>query len=139
MLHIYLSNKKMQYVKIFCWKIQTNRFNTNNNALPLFTSIGRKTASLFTVPTSQSFRNFWLNRSLLLKSKCAGYLISLWNYFQIHYIDVRWCTSKWTLDHRQNKRGITLRLPFHYLILFIPSVARKLHFLDNIRHILLVK
>ena len=38
-------------------------------------------------------------------SKCLGYLNFLWNYSQMHYSDVRWCTSKWTLGHRRKKRG----------------------------------
>ena len=53
-----------------------------------------------------------------------------------------WCTCKWTLDQRRKKRGggcITPRLRFHYVILFIPSMTRKLHFLDKIRRIFLVK
>ena len=39
------------------------------------------------------------------ESKCPGYLNFLWNYSQTHYSDVRWCTSKLTLGHRQKKRG----------------------------------
>ena len=50
---------------------------------------------------------------------------------------------KWTLGHRQKKKrgggGITPRLPFHYLILFIPNLITDLHFLDNIRPNFLVK
>ena len=35
--------------------------------------------------------------------------------------------------------GITPCLPFHYLILFIQSLTRKIHFLDKIRRIFLIK
>ena len=78
--------------------------------------------------------SLWIKVSWILKC--------LWNYFRSHYIDVRWCTSKWTLGHRRKKSfvwggGVKLCVPFHYLILFITSSRRKLHFLD-IRWILLV-
>ena len=36
--------------------------------------------------------------------KSSGYLNFLWNYFRMHYIDLKWCTSKWTLGHKQKKR-----------------------------------
>ena len=54
------------------------------------------------------------------ESQCPGYLNFLWNFSQTHYSDVRWCTSKWTLDNRLKKRGgggITPRLPFHFIFL----------------------
>ena len=53
---------------------------------------------------------------------------------------MRWCTSKWTLDERKKGGGvITPRLSFHYPIFFTPSLTRKLHFLDNICRIFLLK
>ena len=109
----------------------------------------------FTVPTCQSFRNVWPIRSLLMvsslqwsqiiphintccicknllslknfrESKCSWYLNFLWIYFRTHYMDIIWCTiERWAIDRRM---GITPRLPCHYLILFIPSLTRKLHF-----------
>ena len=38
------------------------------------------------------------------ESKCPAYLVFLWNYSHTHYSDVRWCTSKWKLCHRQKKK-----------------------------------
>ena len=72
------------------------------------------------------------------ESKCPEYLNFLWNYSQTHYIDVRWCTSKWTLGHRRKKKGgITPRLPFHFFYTK-PDMKRTL-LRHNIRRIFLVK
>ena len=76
---------------------------------------------------------------LVGESRCSEYLYFLWNYLQTHNIDVRLCTSRLSLDYRRKKRRmgyvhVTPRLQFHHLILFIPSLTRKLHFLDKIRH-----
>ena len=60
-------------------------------------------------------------------------------FFWLTFGRVRGCTIKWTLGHRRKKRkwggGLTPHLPLHYLLLFIPTLTRKLHFLDNIRRI----
>ena len=67
-----------------------------------------------------------LSLKLFGESKCPGYLNFIWNYFRTHYSDVRWCTRKWTLSHRRKKTGgITRRIPFSYLILFILSLTRN--------------
>ena len=39
------------------------------------------------------------------ESKCHVYLNSLWNNSQTHYSDVRWCTSKWTVGHLDERKG----------------------------------
>ena len=54
---------------------------------------------------------------------------------------MRWCTTKWILDHRRKKRGrgYNTSSPIPLLILLISSLTRKLHFLDKIRHIFLSK
>ena len=41
-------------------------------------------------------------------------------------------SKRLAIDEWKEGEGITPRLPFHDLILFIPSQTRKLHFLDNI-------
>ena len=70
------------------------------------------------------------------ESKCPGYLNFLWNYSQMHYSDVRWCTSKWTLGNRRQKMGggynTSSPISFHYPIFFIQSLTRKWHLLDII-------
>ena len=82
-----------------------------------------------------------------IKMLWIRYLDFLWNYFQTHYIDVRWCTSKWTLGYRRKKRagGVTPRLVSNFIsytlktLKIIQSLTKKkLHFFDNIRRIFLV-
>ena len=41
-------------------------------------------------------------------------------------------SERWAINERKGRGVLTPRLPFHYLIFFIPSPTRKLHFLDNI-------
>ena len=83
------------------------------------------------------FEAFWW-------SKCPRYLNFLWNYSRAHYIDVRWWTSKWTLGYKRKKgwgggrEGVTPRLTFHYLILFLSLAKKNYICLDNIRRIFLV-
>ena len=79
------------------------------------------------------------------ESKCAGYLNFLWNSSQTHYSDVRWCTSKWTLDYRRKKRegrGV-LHLVSHFIslsnILYTKPDKKRTLLRHNIRRIFLVK
>ena len=37
-------------------------------------------------------------------------------------------SEHWAMDERKKRGGVTLRLPFHYLILFILSPTKKIHF-----------
>ena len=55
--------------------------------------------------------------------------------------DAAQVSERWAKDEKEEGggMGITPRLPFLYLILFIPSMTRKLQFLDNICRIYLVK
>ena len=73
-----------------------------------------------------------LSLNLVGEFRCSEYLYCLWNYFEKHYNDVRWFTSKWTLDHKRKKSGggITSRLPYHFS--FYTNPYKKITFLDNI-------
>ena len=43
----------------------------------------------------------------------------------------------WVSMRRNGGRCITPRLGFNYIVLFIPSLTRKLLFIDNIRRIII--
>ena len=84
-----------------------------------------------------------LSLKLLGESKCPGYLNFLWNYSH-RSITVMWddaqVSEHWAIDVRKGEGGLSSPcFPFHYPIFLLPSLTRKLHFLDNISCIFLVK
>ena len=115
------------------------------------------------VPTCQTFRNVWSIRLLLNNhcndsmlshtSKLVAYarrskftkfeeLVNQnvlepafsMRLFSDASSDVRWYTIKWTLGDRWKKTGwYNISFPIFFSNIFVPSLTRKLHYLDNIR------